>query len=218
MFKKISTALRSTFGSNKTIENPEIIPEFGGLRLGGVVEIDPLMLKLREPDLTIENAATTQIILAVGVIELGDDTRLVRYYTDDEGYFQVLVEGPDDTGIKEISLWYFYDSTPIDTQTSWNNLLNEQIVTKEQELEGHLFQPHWDNEKPVLMTEKMINKFGVKSEADTFAMLYSRTIEGGVTEELLIAGEERINNNRPDRLRYRATGIQLKITDYKVVA
>ncbi|MBO0216768.1 DUF2491 family protein, partial [Vibrio sp. Vb2880] len=100
------------------------------------------------------------------VIELGDDTRLVRYYTDDEGYFQVLVEGPDDTGIKEISLWYFYDSTPIDTQTSWNNLLNEQIVTKEQELEGHLFQPHWDNEKPVLMTEKMINKFGVKSEAD----------------------------------------------------
>ncbi|MGL1337456.1 YjfK family protein [Vibrio parahaemolyticus] len=229
MLKKVCLALSAVFSNKKPVEQPKpMTPEIGGFRLGGVFEIDSLMLRLAEPELTIEGAATSQIIEAVGVIDMGDGTRLVRYYTDDEGYIQVLINGDDDSGIEEISLWYFYDSQPIDGQQAWDNLLNNEIVKQAYDLEGTTFAPYWENDKPVCLTEKVYNKSGFVKELDSFNMLYSRNLQDdkaedlllpdGKTEELLIAGEERFINNNPDRLISRVTGIQLKISDFKVVA
>lgn len=229
MLKKVCLALRAVFGKKKPVEQPKpVTPEICGFRLGGAFEIDSLMLRLAEPELTIEGAATSQIIEAVGVIDMGAGTRIVRYYTDDEGYIQVLINGDDDSGILEISLWYFYDSRPIDGQQAWDNLLNNEIVKDEYDLEGTTFAPYWENDKPVCLTEKVYNKNGFVKELDSFNMLYSRNLQDDKTEdlllphdkteELLVVGEERIANNTPDRLLSRVTGIQLNISDFKVVA
>ncbi|MFA0227929.1 YjfK family protein, partial [Vibrio sp. 10N.261.45.A7] len=185
------------------------------------IEISPLLLKLTESDLTIEGAAPTQVIQAVGVVDLDDcGMRLVRYYTDDEGYLQVLQSGTGDDGVIEVSLWYFYDSKPIDTQTTWDNLLQNQIVTpnRKYDLEGTEFEEHWDNEKPVALTEVTYHRSGKTTETDQFSMLYSRTLDNGKTEELLVAGEEKSINNELDRSVIRVTGFQLNSAEFEVVA
>ncbi|OHV55840.1 hypothetical protein BB987_01160 [Photorhabdus temperata] len=196
------------------------VPEVLGLRIGGALEIDPLILKLIESDLTIENAASTQLICSVGVVDLGDNVRLVRYYTDDEGYLQVLQENASDDGVREVSLWYFYETKPIDVQTQWDALIESGIVTPngQYDLDGTKFSRLWDNTKPVVVTEKTYHQNGTVTETDQFMMLYTRQVSDNRTEELLIVGEEKIVGSSLDRLMVKSTGIQLNQTDFKVVA
>ena len=226
MFKKLCIALKLLFGSKDSSvqksETPKTdAPEVMGLRLGGAVEINELMLKLNEPELTIEGAATIQLINAVGVVELDEGLmRLVRYYTDDEGYIQVLQEGNGEEGIIETSLWYFYDSKPVDTQDAWDKTLESGIVTPSRtyDLEGTEFGEHWENEKPVALTEKTYHQNGKITETDQFSMLYSRKVVDDKTEELLVAGEEKLVSGRLERAVIRSTGFQLNLADFKVVA
>ncbi|MCC8422458.1 MULTISPECIES: YjfK family protein [Photorhabdus] len=220
MFSKIAEAFKRAF-NNKEIASVGLkVPEVLGLRIGGALEIDPLILKLIESDLTIENAASTQLICSVGVVDLGDNVRLVRYYTDDEGYLQVLQENESDDGVKEVSLWYFYETSPIDAQTQWDALIKSGIVTPngQYDLDGTQFSRLWDNTKPVAVTEKTYHKNGTITETDQFMMVYTRQVSDNRTEELLIAGEEKIVGNNLDRLMVKSTGIQLNQTDFKVVA
>ncbi|MBQ0756081.1 MAG: DUF2491 family protein, partial [Amphritea sp.] len=73
-------------------ESPPVTlaPEIMGLRLGGAFELDDLKLRLIEPNLVVEGVARTQFIQAVGVIKLDESTTVLRYYTDDEGFLQIL--------------------------------------------------------------------------------------------------------------------------------
>ncbi|EQC01214.1 YjfK family protein [Photorhabdus temperata] len=220
MFSKIAKAFKRAFNSKEIASVGPKVPEVLGLRIGGALEIDPLILKLIESDLTIENAASTQLICSVGVVDLGDNVRLVRYYTDDEGYLQVLQENESDDGVKEVSLWYFYETRPIDAQTQWDALIKSGIVTPngQYDLDGTKFSRLWDNTKPVVVTEKTYHKNGTITETDQFMMVYTRQVSDNRTEELLIAGEEKIVGNNLDRLMVKSTGIQLNQTDFKVVA
>lgn len=226
MISKVWLALKSILGKGDSVDqkSPDaktLAPEVAGLRLGGAIEIDPLMLKLVETDLTIEGAASTHLIQAVGVVDLdGGSTRLVRYYTDDDAYIQVLLEGTEEGGIIEISLWYFYDTKPVDSQERWDQLLKGGIVTDSGKylLDDTEFEAHWDNTVPVCMTEKTYSLNGPQSSTDQFVMLYSRKVSDDMTEELLVAGEEKEIGNDLDRAVVRTTGIQLKISDFKVVA
>ena len=226
MISKLWIALKAILGKTdpadqKSTDFKTDAPEVAGLRLSGAIEIDPLMLKLIEPDLTIEGAASTQLIQAVGVVDLdGGSTRLVRYYTDDDAYIQVLQEGTDEAGIIEISLWYFYDTKPIDSQERWDRLLKSDVVTEsgKYDLDDTEFEAHWDNTAPVCMTETTYPLNGQQSSTDQFAMLYSRKVSDKMTEELLVAGEEKEIGNNLDRSVVRTTGIQLNISDFKVVA
>ncbi|CAQ84265.1 MULTISPECIES: YjfK family protein [Photorhabdus] len=220
MFSKIADAFNKALGRKEVVPVGPKVPEILGLRIGGALEIDPLILKLIESDLTIESAASTQLICAVGVVDLGDNVRLVRYYTDDEGYLQVLQEGESDDGVKEVSLWYFYETKPVDSQTQWDALIKNGIVTPngQYDLDGTQFSQLWSNTKPVAMTEKTYHKNGNMTETDQFIMVYTRQVSNNRTEELLIAGEEKIIGSNLDRMLVQSTGIQLNQTDFKVVA
>ncbi|WP_445493478.1 YjfK family protein [Photorhabdus sp. SF281] len=220
MLSKIAKAFKRAFNSKEIAPVGPKVPEVLGLRIGGALEIDPLILKLIESDLTIENAASTQLICSVGVVDLGDNVRLVRYYTDDEGYLQVLQENESDDGVREVSLWYFYETKPIDDQTQWDGLIESGIVTPngQYDLDGTKFSRLWDNTKPVAVTEKTYHQNGTVTETDQFIMAYTRQVSDNRTEELLIVGEEKIVDSRLDRLMVKSTGIQLNQTDFKVVA
>ncbi|MDX1303051.1 YjfK family protein [Photobacterium sp.] len=192
-------------------------PEILGLRLGGAFELDDLKLRLIEPDLVIEGASRTQLIKAVGEVQLDEQTRLLRYYTDDDGFIQVLTHGQTEADVSEVKLYYFYDTKPIDTESEWKHLLHNQIVQPTWELEGHTFEKVWDNSRPVAMTEKTWLENGSISETDQFVMIYEREIGNDIFECLLVAGEEKIIHNRPERSLATSTGINLAPTDFKLI-
>ncbi|MEL6117378.1 YjfK family protein [Photobacterium sp. SP02] len=192
-------------------------PEIIGLRLGGAFELDDLKLRLTEPSLMIEGAARTQLIQAVGEVWLDEQTRLIRYYTDDEGFVQVLTHGAGDADVSEVKLFYFYDSKPVDTDSEWQHLLDKGIVKGQWQLEDFTYQQVWENSRPVAMTEKTWLQNGTTSSTDQFAMVYERDAEAAVKEVLLVSAEEKIFNNRAERSLVLSTGFDLSPTDFKLI-
>ncbi|WP_261859366.1 YjfK family protein [Photobacterium sanguinicancri] len=199
-------------------EAPKIeVPEVLGLRLGGAFELDDLKLKLIEPDLIIEGAARTHLIQAVGEVNLDEQTRLLRYYTDDDGFVQVLQHGPSHADVSEVKLYYFYHTKPIDSQTQWQDALDNQIVQPSKQLEGYDFEKVWENERPVAMTEKTYLLDGTTAETDQFVMVYEREAASEQYESLMIAGEEKIIKNRAEWSLVTSTGFNLTPTDFTLI-
>lgn len=202
--------------STPTAEPQAIAPEVLGLRLGGAIELDDLKFRLMEPFLTIEKACRTQIIKAVGEVTLDPLTRLLRFYTDDDGYIQVLQSGRGDADVTEVKLFYFYQSTPIDTDSAWNDWLNNKIVQPSWDLNGVVFEKVWENTHPVAMTEKTWDEDGSISTTDQFVMIYERQAGENMFESLLISGEEIMVDGRPEHAIVYSTGIALSATDFTV--
>ncbi|WP_413285107.1 YjfK family protein [Vibrio sp. MA40-2] len=192
-------------------------PEVLGFRLGGAVELDDLKFRLIEPDLTIEGAARTQLIKAVGQVELDQQTRLLRFYTDDDGYFQVLQNGTTDADVMEVKLVYFYQTKPIDTEQQWENWLATELLLANQMLDGQEFYKAWDNERPVAMTEKTWFEDGSVSETDQFVMVYEREINAELFEGLQLIAEEKLENNQLQRSVVFSTSVDVSPTDFNIV-
>lgn len=197
----------------------EAAPEVLGLRLGGGLELDALRLSLLESQVTFEGAASTQIIQAVGRVVLDESHQLLRFYTDDDGFVQVLLNGGlTDDCVSEVKLWYFYCTQPVDDDAGWNTLLASKLVQPDWDLDGQKFTRAWDNTQPVAMTETTWLKNGSRSDTDQFVMLYERPLDNGEAEMLMVAGEEKINGNRAERSLVLATGIELGPTDFRFVS
>ncbi|MGF1685122.1 YjfK family protein [Photobacterium japonica] len=192
-------------------------PECLGLRLGGAFELDDLKLKIIEPLLTIEGAARTQLIKAVGEVQLDEQTRILRYYTDDDGFIQILTHGPSEADISEVKLYYFYESRPIDSDAQWQQLLDKQIVQPQWTLDDQTFDKVWDNDRPVAMTEKTWLENGTITQTDQFVMIYDRDCGDEQFESLLVAGEEKIYHNQAERCLALSTGFDLSPTDFTLI-
>ncbi|OXY81329.1 YjfK family protein [Oceanimonas doudoroffii] len=197
----------------------EPAPEVLGLRLGGGIELDALRLSLLEDQVTFEGAASTQIIQAVGRVMLDESHQLLRFYTDDDGFVQVLLSGgTTDDCVSEVKLWYFYQTRPVDGDAAWNRLLEKELVQPEWDLDGQAFSKAWDNTRPVAMTETTWLHNGGRSDTDQFVMLYERPLNNDDAEMLMVAGEEKLNGPRPERSLVLATGIDLSPTDFRFVS
>lgn len=197
----------------------EPAPEVLGLRLGGGIELDALRLSLLESQVTFEGAASTQIIQAVGRVILDESHQLLRFYTDDDGFVQVLLSGgTTDDCVTEVKLWYFYRTTPVDGSKAWNTLLETELVQPEWDLDGRVFSKAWDNTKPVAMTETTWLQNGSRSDTDQFVMLYERALDNDDAEILMVAGEEKITGNQAEHSLVLATGIDLGPTDLRFVS
>jgi hypothetical protein len=197
-------------------------PEIMGLRLGGAFELDELKLRLIEPTLVVEGVAKTQLIQAVGIVKLDESSTVLRYYTDDDGYLQVLLTGGmTENHIDDVKLWYFYDTKAIASDHQWEHLLKEEISQSLVTLEGNSYKRVWEGtgsqSPPVAMTEKTHGENGSISETDQFAMLYEREIEGGQFEYLMKAGEERVIDNRLDRCMVTSTAFDIRPADIEII-
>jgi hypothetical protein len=212
MFSK----LKAMFSDSQPEEKGPDVPEVLGLKLGGSFTIDPMLLKTMEDELTIEGASSTQIIQSVGVVQIDDQNRLIRYYTDDEGFLQILQYGTDDSGISEIGLWYFFDAKPI-SEASWESVLKKEIVAESGQytLDGQQFDKFWEDDAPVPMVEKTYHKAGKISETTQFGMSYTRPLSNNEVEMLLVTAEERVNkvHNTLERERVRSTGFSVGSID-----
>jgi hypothetical protein len=197
-------------------------PEILGLRLGGAFELDRLRLKLIEPQLIFEGATTTQLIQAVGQVHLDGSSTLLRYYTDDDSFIQVvLTGGMTENHVEDVKLWYFYETKSVGNAKDWDSLIDSGISKPEFSLEGHRFQRVWasvgDASPPVAMTEKTYSESGDVTETDQFVMLYERPVDDGLEEFLLVSGEERIIDDRADRCLVISTGITLRPADITII-
>ncbi len=214
MFKK-------WFGKKEELPKNEA-PEIIGLRLGGAFELDELKLRLIEPQLIIEGAAKTHFIQAVGVVKLDSSSTLLRYYTDDDAILQVLLDGGmTENHISDVKLWYFYSTQSIGSDADWNKILDQEISQATYELEGHTFKRVWggagESSPPVAMTEKTYDEENNTTETDQFAMLYEREADADYMEFLLVAGEEKIIDNRADRCLVISTGFNIGSADIQII-
>ena len=196
-------------------------PEIMGLYLGGSFELDALKLKLISPQLCIDGAASKHLIQAVGMATLDTGGTLLRFYTDDDAFLQVVLDGGmSENHITDVKLWYFYSTTTIGTQSQWQECLQSGISAPTYELEGHTFTRVWDavgNESPpVAVTEKTYEEDGDVSETDQFMMLYERDIGDERTESLLVAGEEKIVGSNADRCLVISTGFDIQPADIRI--
>lgn len=197
-------------------------PEIMGLRLGGAFELDPLKLRLIEPLLMVEGVAKTQLIQAVGVVNLDENSTVLRYYTDDEAFIQVLLTGGmTENHIADVKLWYFYETKSINTDAEWEHELAIGISSPTATLGDYAYKRVWEGtgmvSAPVAMTEKTFSEGGAVSETDQFAMLYERDIEGGYFEYLMKVGEEKVINDQLDRCLVICTAFDIQPADIHII-
>lgn len=196
-------------------------PEVMGLYLGGSFELDSLKLSLLEPELTIEGAARSQLIQAVGEAPLDTGGTLLRFYTDDDAFLQVVLDGGmSENHITDVKLWYFYETRTIGSDAQWQECLSKLISQPTYTLEGNVFTRVWeavgDTSPPVAVTEKTYEEDGDISNTDQFMMLYERPLSNGRTESLLVAGEEKIIGNNADRCLVISTGFDIQPADISI--
>lgn len=208
------------FGKKSQETKPKA-PEIMGLYLGGSFELDPLKLRLIEPELVIEGAANQHLIQAVGEVNLDTGGKILRFYTDDDAFLQVILDGGDtENHISDVKLWYFFDTKTVGSDQQWQTLLKSGISKPEYELEGQSYQRVWDavgeESPPVAMTEKTYELDGDVSETDQFVMLYERMFNDHQGETLLVSGEEKLINNNFDRCLVISTGFDIEPADITI--
>lgn len=189
------------------------VPTILGLRIGCSFELDSLMLKLLNDQLVTDNISPTQIIQAVGLVNL-DGTWIYRFYTDDEAFLQVVANGKNDEDVVDVKLFHFYDTLDIATETRWHTLLHNEIGQPTYTFEGHTYQRVWTSldsyHPPVAMQETTYrNLHSFPSQTDQFTMLFERQISDGYTESLFLSAEETIDGQHLSHCLVISTGITL---------
>lgn len=205
------------FGKRPTQTEPRA-PEVMGLHLGGSFSLDELKLRLLEPDIVPEGMASHQIIQAVGEIKLDANSRVLRFYTDDDAFLQVLLDGGgSESDIRDVKLWYFYETRGVGSEADWNSLLKNGISQANFTFEDREWLRVWegtgDSSPPVAMTETTWQANGGVSSTDQFAMLYEREIAPQRFEYLMKVGEEKLEGSRLDRCLVISTGFDIEPAD-----
>jgi len=196
-------------------------PEVMGLYLGGSFELDNLKLSLLEPELVIEGAARSQLIQAVGEAPLDTGGTLLRFYTDDDSFLQVVLDGGlTENHITDVKLWYFYETKTIGNEAQWKDCLDNVISQPTFELEGNTYTRVWEAvghvSPPVAVTETTYEEDEDISTTDQFMMLYERPLDGGRVESLLVVGEEKLVGNNFDRCLVISTGFDIQPADITI--
>jgi hypothetical protein len=196
-------------------------PEIMGLYLGGSFELDALKLRLLQPQLKIDGAASKHLIQAVGKVALDSGGSVFRFYTDDDAFLQVITDGGEtENHITDVKLWYFYDTMTVGTESQWQDLLNNGISQPVYELDGDVYERVWDAigeiSPPVAMTETTFEEDGDVSTTDQFVMLYEKSISEDDVEAVLVSGEEKIVGNNHDRCLVISTGFNLSPSDITI--
>lgn len=200
--------LKRLFGEReeKREQAPPRIEEFPITGIGASFQLDVHHPRLKE---CFPDAAELQIVVAVGLIEVDERYKLLRYYTDDEGFLQVHVDGPlRAENIELLTLWFTESVKSVSSQEDWERLLEEEVVLPEVELWGDRFVPAWEDTsgRPIAFREAFYSERG-RREIDHFMMLYRDVAD---EEHLLLrSADESWQEGRPERLFFVHRGIHL---------
>lgn len=204
----------------KESEKKLIKPEVMGLCVGSSFDVDMLSFQLILDQLIIGDVACTQLIQAAGKVDL-DGTSLLRFYTDDEAWLQVVCEGgEDEEHIVDVTLFHYFDTLHV-SKHEWDELLKTKIGQPVYEFQGHRYQRVWtsasDYHPPVAMQERTYDDSNDVSETDQFVMLFERELSDGSFEQLYLSAEESLTNqNQLDRCLVISTGVKLTPSQIRI--
>ncbi len=160
-------------------------------------------------------------VWACGTLDLGQGTRLERFYLDDEDYFlQVVMHGNAAEDIEDIILFGYHQVTPINSRDELLRLTGPQspIGLPGFELDGIEYQRQWGSEdgqtELVPMQEQVCNP-ETRYRVRHHSMLYARDIELVNRREFLLFSVE--EDEEGNVALSTAVGITLQLTDITVI-
>lgn len=178
------------------------VPEIAGLTIGRSVTIDPIELKLLSADTLLDPPQSGFMICAQGHCDLGEQSHLHRFYTDDDRYLLQVQggAGDEDDRVDEIMLWYAYDVQYPSRAADWNDLKTRQRQSRfdlPTDAGSLTFERAWFShseaaEDPMTYWEELRETRDSAAPARIFqtAMLFGRGLSDGSDEMLLVNLEE----------------------------
>ncbi|MEP7042597.1 MAG: DUF2491 family protein [Dokdonella sp.] len=197
-----------------------------GARLKGAVLIDAMPFKLAGDAFAFTCPQGPQIIEAIGVIDLGEGSRLHRLYLTDDAFLQIPTTGSSDTdrSVGDISLFVYLDSINPANQSAFRrwvepgSLLGAATYT----VADHEYRRVWGEgpdqawTPPVPIDEDVYKSSANSKEYDLslYSMLYERTVEGADRNELLLVAAE---DSGPNEFCISlALGVPLTLADFEI--
>ena len=196
-----------------------------GLRIGAVVDIDTLPLRMHADDLYVELPEETILIVSQGFVDLGDDTYVNRYYSENETMIQVLtVKGVEDRHIEEVTLYVPHESIYPGSQgdwAQWTGKNGKMGAPTYQFSDGTEYERIWfdttpGHADPVVFTEEVYEE-GEAEEASIVVqevMLFGRNLEDGKKNEYLLITVESYEGEKTVEL---MVGVDLDLPTVKVI-
>lgn len=176
--------------------------------------------------LLLADASTVELpadekICATGSIDLGQGTRLERFYLDDEDYFlQVVMHGNAAEDIEDIILFGYHQVTPITSRDELLRLTGAQspIGLPYFDLEGIEYTRQWGSEDG--QTELVPMEERVRNPEDAYrvrhhSLLYARELDLVNRREFLLFSVE--EDEEGNVALSTAVGITLQLTDITVI-
>ena len=212
--------LKNLFGKNKPQEKP--FPIVLGLDIGTNFSVETLELSVNIDKLLINAIDKDHIVEAVGYIQL-DGTHILRYYTDTEGWLEVIMEGSaTEEAIVSVKLYYFYDTLDYSAQSDWDTLLRERIGQNNYTCGDFQYSRVWtaggDYHQPVYMQEKTFRADDEPSSTDQFVMLFEREYFTDNFESLFLSAEEIERKDTLERSLVISSGYNLTPNQLRVLS
>lgn len=183
--------LKKIFGEEKKEEPQRRVPRIEDFPISGIGSSFQLDVGHPRIQQCFPDASELQIVVAVGFMEVDERYKLVRYYTDDEGFLQAHVDGPlKAENIELLTLWFTESVKSVSSEEDWQRLLDEEVVLPEVELWGDRFVPAWEDTsgRPIAFTEHCCTERG-QQEIDHFMMLYREVAD---EEHLLLRSADEL--------------------------
>ncbi len=194
MFDFLKKALRAAQNEQQPV-GPQSALEELGLRLDGFAELDPLPFRLRGEGLLFAPPTDAQKIEAYGLVDLGADTQLHRYYFTDDAWLQVKTT---DERIDELKYWVFHRTRHPAQQEAFERWLQpgSELGLPTLEYEGKQFTRVWGDgpewSPPIRFSEAVASERAgeIKYRTTHHTMLFEREVpQADRMEYLLISAE-----------------------------
>ena len=195
-----------------------------GLVIGGSWHVDFLRLRSHQDALQFEAWDGHSVIVAHGIVDLGDGMVLHRFYDDDDHLLQVLAAKDREDQIEEITLFQPFDSVQPNSATAWQEWTAPHgwMRAREYELDdGTVYQRTWFADDPgtveLVQFSENVYRDRTRSQYDVIGqacMLFSRDVPdaGSILEHLLVI-EERTDAGRTVEL---LVGVDVAEPDLKI--
>lgn len=160
-------------------------------------------------------------VWATGTVDLGQGTRLERFYLDDEDYFlQVVMHGNGAEDIEDIILFGYHQVTPINSRDELLRLTGPQspIGLPTFELDGIEYQRQWgseDGQTELVPMQEQVSNPETAYRVSHHSMLYARDIDLVNRREFLLFSVE--EDEEGNVALSTAVGITLQLTDITVI-
>lgn len=160
-------------------------------------------------------------VVAIGSLDAGQGTRLVRFYLDNDDYYvQFVMNGPSSEDIRDIILFGYHSVHPLASKSELVRMVgpDSKIGMPYYELEGTEYSRQWGTEdgqtELTPLTEKVVSEESAYSVYHD-CMLYARDLDLTNRREFLFLSAE--TDESGNVTLSTAVGVTLQITDISVL-